>query len=911
MDPSFSHPRARQTTRPHRPQDNSPLPAPSQRPPTDTPSPSRPHRPVPPSRLPLLLAAALIPLLPHPAAAEDYIGNGSVELTDGSWGSVYGLKSQPRSGEAEADTARVTVSGSTINNALYGGCADSTDGAARAGSNSVSVAGLSGNITFLYGGYARSSTGNADASANSLNMSGTLTLPLDPQLFGGYAYCRNADGGSLLSTNNRISLNLDPGTTLDLVVGGRSRAESSNGTSAAAYGNIISTGSGSISTLYGGWATSGGPAEASANTLNIRGGEITFAVGGEAHSFSDEAVADGNVVAVTGGNVGSIVAASAQSDTARASAGDNAVYLSNTTVAHGVTGGLSTNTNGNAALDRNSVVVGAGAKVLGDVHGGDANQQAEQETGNSSAAHNTIAVVDGGQVDGELIGGNLAASGDASHNSILVNNGLVGGDIIGGRTAAGGSATGNSIIIGRQASLAPTINLLGGEVGGQVVSAQSSGNTLIIDSWQGTVRRAAGFAAIHFVLPSPGSADIGTPMLTVTNAQTGDFTGTTVTAQLPSSIAGGSAYIGETFVLVHDAAGAIAEADVGGLVSLEQGYTTLYDGVIYQDSDSVYIRIDGKRANPLAGALTEARIAAAGLLNQGGDLLAGASLFAADAAARATKGWALFTTAYGGAADLTTDSDITTRGMSGLAGLAHLYSAEKTSILAGAFFEMGFANMSTARSVGARTVSGSGDAHYAGGGLFTRWDVSQGRLRGLYAEAGGRVGEVSTTWAGANLLNDLNIPASYDISTPYGGGHLGLGYQIPLSERWTLDLSSKYLYLHQSGCRTDINGESIRFDSVHSSRLRCGARIVGKALPTTDVYLSAAWEHEFCGEARAYSRSSGITIPTTSMRGSSALMDLGISLTPRTAPVMIDFAIQGAAGTRQSIGARLQLTVDF
>lgn len=856
-----------------------------------------------------LLAGGLLPLLAHQAAAEDYVGDGSADITGGSWDSVYGVQGQPRSGDAEAETAHVTVSGGTINNALYGGYANSTDSAARAGSNSVSVTGLSGSITSIYGGYARSSAGNASASSNRLSMSGTLDLPLEPQLFGGYAFCRNATGGRLLTTNNRVNLNLNKGVTLDLVVGGRSRAESSTDTASASYGNIVSVAGGNVMSLYGGWATADATAEASNNTLLISGGQVAYAVVGEAHSFSGDAIASGNVISVTGGTVGSVIAASVQSDTTKAIASDNAVYLSNTTVTGGVSGGLSTNRNTPCILNNNSVVVGAGAVVTGDVHGGDANQPLT--VSGNSASYNTIAVVDGGQVNGEIVGGNLSGGGDALHNTILVRDGSVSGDIIGGRTAAGGSATDNGIIIGRRANLAETLNLFGGEVGGQVVSAQSSGNSLIIDGWQGTVKRAAGFANLHFVLPAPGSVDINVPMLTVTDAQANDFTGATVTAQLPAITTGGTLHVGETFELVHDSSGAISQVDVGGLVSLEQGYATVYDGVIAKDSDSVYIRIDGKRPNPLAGALTEARIGAAGLLNLGGDLLAGATLNAADTAARATKGWALFTITYGGTADLTRDCDITTRGMSFIAGLARQHTAQKVDMLAGAFFESGFGNMSTERSFGWTGISGSGDVHYTGGGLIARMGVLQGTLSGLYVEASGRVGEVSTSWASGDLLDNLNRPAAYDLATPYAGGHIGIGYERPINEKWTLDLSSQYLYLHQSACRTGINGERFRFSSVDSGRLRCGARLTGRAHSTTDVYLSAAWEQELIGRARARSESSMMEIPSTSMRGGSALFDIGMTYRPETLPALMDFAIQGAAGTRRSIGARLQIMVAF
>lgn len=858
--------------------------------------------------LALLLAAGFAPHFPVDALAQDYVGNGNVTISGGSWDAVYGLKGQPRTGDALAEGARLVINGGAVNRDIYGGYARSDSGTARAGGNTVIITGLNGSASSFYGGRARATGGNAVASANSLILSGSLALGTYPQAFGGHAQTFATTGGSVLATNNRLTLALDNAVSLDLAVGGRSSASSSPGTVVGAYGNMVTLAGGTVTNLYGGWATNDGPTEASGNTVAIAGGNVTHLVGAAATSFAQGAVADGNVVSVTGGTHATVIAASVQSNNTLASASNNAVYLSHTTVTSGVTGGLSTSTTSPSSLNYNSIVVGAGTVVNGDVHGGDANQLG---TSGNTADYNTIAVVEGGQVNGELVGGNLAGAGSASHNTILVNNGSVTGNIIGGRTATGGSANGNSIIIGRLASLDTKVNLFGGEVDGQVVAARGSGNTLFVDSWQGTVQRAAGFANLHFVLPVPGTPVAGVPMLTVANAQPNDFDGTTFTAQLPDIITGGRAHLGETFELVHDDNGAVAKADVGGLVSLLQGYAILYDGAIFRNGDSVYIRIDGYRGNPLAGALTQARIGAAGLLNQGGDLLAGAALRAADEAARERTGWAAFATLSGGTASLTTESDITTQGMSLVTGLAHRSETAWADVLLGAFFEMGSASLNTARTAAGTSISGIGDAQYTGGGLLARLDITRGLLRGLYVEADGRAGEAMTSWYSDDLLDNLDRPADYDLDTPYYGGHVGLGYALPLNDDWTLDMYGKYLFLHLDGQDTGINGDRFRFDAVDSGRLRCGARFSGNVAPSATVYLGAAWEREFFGTARAASLSSGMPIPSTNMTGDSALFELGLRIHPETAPIHADLALEGAAGTRRSIGGRLQLVYEF
>ena len=914
----------------------------------------------------LLLSALL--LLGNPAAprAQDNVGSGSLTIHDGIWDSVYALQRRSKSGDALAESARLVISGGSVSSSIYGGYARSDNDTARAGGNSVIITGgLTGDSPSIYGGYARSMA-SAIAAANSLSISGPLALGDLASAYGGYARADGGDGGLFMTSNNRVSI--DGTASLLQAFGGRTSAiNGGSDTVAAAYGNMINVAGGSVEELYGGSATGKGTAEASGNTVSISGGTAKHVVGGLAFSTSRDAVANDNVVSVTGGHITeNLIAASAQSDAAEASASNNAVYLRNAVVERNVTGGFSPDTPFPARLDGNSIVIGAGAVVHGAVHGGDATGTSdgnsasyntiavveggrvdgdlaggylEKSAGEAShntllisdgsvsgdiyggrtadggsAGNNTIAVTGGGRVDGDLVGGYLEKSaGDASHNTLLINDGSVSGDIYGGRTAAGGSATGNSIIIGKQASLPADTRLFGGEAGGQAVASRGSGNTLFVDSWQGTVSRAAGFANLHFVLPAPGTAAAGVPMLTVSGAQSGDFDGTTVTAQLPDIITGGRAHLGETFELVHDASQAIAKADVGGLVSLLQGYAVLYDGAVLSDEDSIYIRIDASRPNPLAGALTEARIGAAGLLNQGGDLVAGAALRDARAAARQTDGtgWAAFATIYGGTASLTTETGVTSRGMSLVTGLARHAGTAWADMLAGAFFEAGYGNLETTRETAGQTISGYGDARYTGGGLLARIDFTQGLLRGLYIEASGRAGEVNTAWHSDDLLDNMDRPADYALTTPYYGGHAGLGCLLPLGDAWTLDVYGKYLFLHQDAQDTGVNGDSIHFDAVDSSRIRLGARLDGGILPSASVYMGAAWEYECLGTARAASRSSGMAIPSTSMTGSSALFELGLAITPETAPLRLDLAVEGAAGTRRSIGGRVHLVYEF
>ena len=784
-----------------------------------------------------------------------------INVAGGSVEELYGGSATGK-GTAEASGNTVSISGGTAKH-VVGGLAFSTSRDAVANDNVVSVTG--GHITEnLIAASAQSDAAEASASNNAVYLRNAV---VERNVTGGFSpdtpFPARLDGNSIV---------IGAGAVVHGAVHGGDATGTSDGNSAS-YNTIAVVEGGRVDGDLAGGYLEKSAGEASHNTLLISDGSVSGDIYGG--RTADGGSAGNNTISVLqGGRVdGSLAGGSLEG------AGD---------------------------ASHNAILV-SGGSVSGDIHGG-------RTADGGSAGNNTIAVTGGGRVDGDLVGGYLEKSaGEASHNTLLISDGSVSGDIYGGRTAAGGSATGNSIIIGKQASLPADTRLFGGEAGGQAVASRGSGNTLFVDSWQGTVSRAAGFANLHFVLPAPGTAAAGVPMLTVSGAQSGDFDGTTVTAQLPDIITGGRAHLGETFELVHDDSQAIVKADVGGLVSLLQGYAVLYDGAVLSDEDSIYIRIDASRPNPLAGALTEARIGAAGLLNQGGDLVAGAALRDARAAARQTDGtgWAAFATIYGGTASLTTETGVTSRGMSLVTGLARHAGTAWADMLAGAFFEAGYGNLETTRETAGQTISGYGDARYTGGGLLARIDFTQGLLRGLYIEASGRAGEVNTAWHSDDLLDNMDRPADYALTTPYYGGHAGLGCLLPLGDAWTLDVYGKYLFLHQDAQDTGVNGDSIHFDAVDSSRIRLGARLDGGILPSASVYMGAAWEYECLGTARAASRSSGMAIPSTSMTGSSALFELGLAITPETAPLRLDLAVEGAAGTRRSIGGRVHLVYEF
>ena len=850
-----------------------------------------------------LLLAAL--LAGAPARAADLTGSGSASVVSGdSYAYVYGTRSQ--GGDAVANDSLVNVSGGAVSMDLYGGSALSRNGSAEAMNNSVTVSGgLTGFNDNIYGGYARSYTSGVMADGNSVTLEGSLRFGPWVQVFGGYARM-SGGSGSVEALDNHVSVG--GSAALNFVVGGEAYAESSAQGVSLAAGNTVSLNGGSAALMYGGYAVAQGDATAKNNVISVNGGSFGDVVGGEVHSYTGKALAEGNVVTISGGEGSStVVGASVQSDSGSAEASDNTVSVFNASVAGSVSGAFAPESSVPASLVGNRVVIGSGATVEGDAVGG----AVTGSTPGSRADSNIVAVVDGGSVAGDVIGGLVEAEdSSASYNTVLVRNASVGGSIYGGDAGAGSAATHNSVIIGTGADLSADAALYGGWIGGAPVAAAGSGNTLFVDSWQGSVARAAGFENLHFVLPSPG-VPVDVPMLTVTDAQEGDFAGSTVTAQLPDVITGGRAYLGETFTLISDAGGAVGQASAGRLVSLLQGYAAYFDGVLENTGTAVQLRLEEVRMNPRIAALTEARAAASGLLNQGGDLAADTGMRHAREAADSEEDeeWHPFAAVYGGAARHHTGSRADTEGFSGMTGLTGSFRSGSGRVLAGGFFEFGRAHLDTFNGFASGDVNGRGNSQYTGAGVLLRYDVETGPLAGLYAEGVGRLGNVDTQWHSDDLRDNMDRPADYDLSTPYYGAHVGLGHVLSLADVVNVDTYGKFFWTHQGGDRADMNGEIVNFDDVDSRRLRLGVRFDLTAFESMTPYVGAAWEHEYSGTARAVARD--FSIPDASLEGDSGVFELGLAVEPSSRPLTLDLALVGSAGERDSLGGHLSVLYRF
>lgn len=173
-------------------------------------------------------------------------------------------------------------------------------------------------------------------------------------------------------------------------------------------------------------------------------------------------------------------------------------------------------------------------------------------------------------------------------------------------------------------------------------------------------------------------------------------------------------------------------------------------------------------------------------------------------------------------------------------------------------------------------------------------------MNGFRVEGSFRLGRLDTDYRASGYIG--GIPR-YDLNALYLGAHAGIGYSRDLTEKFSLDLSAKYLWTRQTAKSVDIMAESNRFDAVDSHRLRAGGRVAYTGC-IVSPYAGAYFEYEFGGTAKATNKATGIRYDSPKIRGATYIGEVGVRLTP-IRNLDIDVSVQGHGGRRDGVTGRL------
>lgn len=511
------------------------------------------------------------------------------------------------------------------------------------------------------------------------------------------------------------------------------------------------------------------------------------------------------------------------------------------------------------------------------------------------ATGNTV-TISNGSLGSEVYGGYVNTNGDATDNAVTIDGGAIGADVYGGfiSDAGSGDATGN------------TVTISGGTIGGALYGGHSNtgdaftGNTLNLKAAGLTVAALGGFQYLNFYLPTTLQA--GNTMLMVT--------GTASTVNV--GIAGSSSLlgVGDTVTLIHaagtlDATGINAAANGAGL----QGVTLAYQFALAADATDLAATVTGIGISEGAKALSEGYLAGMAGLDRGSDLVSGAGM--ANAVAAADAGRSAFVAVSGSSVRSETGSHVDLDQGGLMAGVVQRVDLSAGRLTAGAFAEFGGGSYDTGNATSSGLVRGSGDVHNLGGGLVGHMDFRPLGHGHVYAEAATRVGMAYNSFDSNDLTSLSGIAARYDASSAYYGVSAAIGYVWNLNATASLDVYGKYFQTRLNGDSVRLStGETVDFDDIDSQRTRVGARLSYALADHVTPYVGMAWEHEFDGESRATTNGYSLAAPT--LQGDTGIAEIGLTMTPSaTMPLQVDIGLQGFLGRNQGVAGNLRATLAF
>ena len=563
------------------------------------------------------------------------------------------------------------------------------------------------------------------------------------------------------------------------------------------------------------------------------------------------------------------------------SAAGNSTYDNKFTVNDGsgktVYGGYTTGANGTATdkndSHTNKVTLAGGSYST--VYGGWTNV--------GKAVSNTVNVT--GNATGSIVGG-YSASSEASNNVVDVTNSVFTGNITGGQ----GSVTNYNVIRLRNATVT------GMATGG--TAANGVDNTLDVSYGTGTssaVGDITNIQRLHFDMEN-APVQNANPLLKLTNVSGGDKNLTGMKFAVARSGATQKLVKGDTFTLMENTTTGGHNITVGSGVTAEgrDGVSRKYEFAVHQDPNDarkLVATVTKVGFAEQAKSLVETRAGASAFLNDGADFLAGAGMNAAQKEARAaamtgSAPYGIWAGMGAGSLRYKTGSYVDMKGWNLGVGWARENAVKEGTLTFGPFIEYGRGSYDSYLDDG---THGNGKTSYLGAGVMAKLETKANN----WIDGSLRVGRTKSDYTG--------LDTGYDTTSTYYAMHVGVGKDFHVREGDTVSAYVRYSYAHTAGTSAHLSsGETYDFDAVNSHRLRIGTRYTHGETALSQLYAGLAWEYEFDGDARA--TYDGDSAPSPSLKGGSALLELGYRFAPKAdSRVSYDLNLNGWQGKRQGV----------
>lgn len=754
--------------------------------------------------------------------------------------------------------------------------------------------------------------GSTDTSANKVLLElnrfrndevthdGTAT-PASAEVYGGYSGYdhtgKDKDGhditvGTTTESNILNITGVASGTNNLKVYGGYAGGDQGGAVNNHVNVNIQNTTPGVLDSVYGGYASGAHAGVVRGNTATLDSGIIADILAG---GYADSTGVDHNEVHINGGTVGTYIDPSTVSTVTHAAkvyggygatATDNIVEILAGTLTGNVYGGYATTAGTPAttvasptaevsALSNNSVTIGDKAEIKGNVYGAYAAADAS----------------------------NMTAATDS--NTIDLYKAVIDGTLYGGMAR---NTAGDDVVSGKN-------------------------NTLAIHARGAKADDFVGVQNLRFYVPAGTTAADKETMLTLDNVAA-PAAGTPTTKDLSHvnigvALAGNrpSLKVGDAVSLMKvykdnttNAAHAVAITSDTPLVNKAtgmQGISLRYNfDLLTREAEAgsgknneLYATVTSASVNPDTKSLVETRAASLAFLTSGSDLLTDAAMTAAmevaatpasesqagrarvDGAPKEYRMWAVQNVS---SMRLNSGSHVDAKGWGLNLGFAKQRVSGRNTLTYGPFVEYGKGSYDSYLDDG---LHGSGNMDYLGVGVMAK---SQSE-NGAYVEGSVRVGRVKSDYAGTID----NTHTTYDSSSTYYAGHLGVGQEKQLKNGNVIDTYAKYFFTHQGGDTAKLStGEVYDFDAADSHRIRFGTRYTSKK-GDASFYTGLAYEYEFGNDIAASFE--GYNTPSPSLTGGTGILELGYRFTPQNGRATYGIQLMGMTGKRRGISGGVQM----
>jgi outer membrane autotransporter protein len=330
---------------------------------------------------------------------------------------------------------------------------------------------------------------------------------------------------------------------------------------------------------------------------------------------------------------------------------------------------------------------------------------------------------------------------------------------------------------------------------------------------------------------------------------------------------------------------------------------------VYAEDKMIKAEVAKVSESPAAKVYPEGVMGQVAMINGGSDLAAGSGTGNAVVAAQGggPSMPAAFSAFSFGSSRYKTGSHVDVKSFSLIVGASYLIASDLADVTLGVFFEYGRGSYDTHNSFANYSdVNGSGDSHYAGGGLLSRIDFAKSGSGFTYAELALRYGSSTSEFKS----DDLPEPVDFDFTASYFGLNAGLGHVFHFGDTGSLDVYTKYLWTRQNGKTVKLNADhTARFDAVNSHRVRIGGRMLLRP-PAAGLrpYFGLAYEHDFGGKANSTIDGRAVEAPT--LNGSTGMGEAGVAIDTGT-PLNLELGVQGYVGKRQGVSGSMVLDFKF